>query len=348
VTTIDAGRWRSAFRPLDQLLERAQNLRFRLPEEEEETGRLRAFATALKGLIAEAIELLGAIQKVYEKASSTALEGQESDDSLLDIGRLISAEVASQEVFDVLFLARAELRGARQELVTGLRSTEWPRLASSADTGFRALKKSLIAIESSLYEYEGMEPPQRVWADLEVSLAVRRLYARLRHELLGPGEPDRAGLFDRVETAVRRFRALRDSDIYPLLRFDDRQTFVRLRDRMEDWLHTGREPAEGDRIWQDLTGFLELLKEVNYRQELRQHDRTRLRQAYRQLFGPPSTPPSQTSVREELEALVGLDSELDAILLSGGSADPEDWKETLARLLRDLSGMPNPSPSPGA
>ena len=338
MSPVDPARWHSVFRPLDQLLERVQSLRFRLPDEEEAEDRVRVFAGTLDQRLGEAIQLIGTIQKIYEEVQpDTGFLAD--DDSLLDIGRMISAEVANQEILDVLFLARAELRGARQELVNGM-GGDWLRLASSADAALRALKKSLIAVEAALYEFEGVEPPQRVWADLEVSLAVRRLYGRLRRDLLSMDEPERGELPGRLERAARRFRALRDSDIYPLLRFDDRQTFGRLRLRIEDWLHGERRVDEGQRIWQDLSGFLELLKEVNYRQELRQHDRNRLRKAYRHLFGPPSAPPPATSVREELEPLVGLDPDLDAILLSPEPPAPDEWKTTLGRLLRNLSGLP--------
>src|SRR5688572_31715474 len=64
-----------------------------------------------------------------------------------------STEIAGQEVTDLLFLARADLRGALQDLVASVDSEDFLRVASSCDAGLRTLKRTLISVESRSEEH---------------------------------------------------------------------------------------------------------------------------------------------------------------------------------------------------
>ena len=283
--------------------------------------------------------LLQAAQEHYERFGTIADEQVDDVESLDDIGRLISSEIAGQEITDLLFLARTELKGTLQDLIASVDQEDFLRVASSCDSGLRTLKRTLIAAESAIYEFEGLEPPMRQWSDLEISLQTRRLYADLRRHVLAGPKPNDGTLADRLAGAHDRLDRLRDQELYPLLRFDDRVTMRELRRRIGGWVI--REPhdlVDGHRLWQDLTGFAALLHAVNHRQELRQHDRAMLRRAFHQLFGRGPHPADiPEDLHFQLDALHGLDDELDDLLLRRDRTDLGRWRQVLSRLLHRLS-----------
>jgi hypothetical protein len=332
----------ASHRVLDRLgafIQELQRMRFQVPEDEAAVARSALFAPRLAQVIAQAVALLQAAQEHYERYGTIADEQVADSESLDDIGKLISTEIAGQEIADLLFLARTELKGTLQDLITSVDQEDFLRVASSCDSGLRTLKRTLISVESAIYEYEGMDPPMRQWTDLEISLRTRRLYADLRRHILGGGRPSDAALPDRLAGVHDRLDQLRELDVYPLLRFDDRVTMRELRRRLGTWVTA--EPhdlLEGRHLWQDLTGFAELLKEVSHRQELRQHDRAQLRRAYHQLFGRGAHPPElPEDLLFQLDALHGLDDELDDLLLRRERRDLPRWRGMLSRLLHRLS-----------
>jgi hypothetical protein len=313
-----------------------QLVHFQVPEDDAAVARGALFAPRLAQQVAQAMELLESAQQHYE---GVVPEGVGEIDSLHDIGGMIASEIAGQEVVDVLFLARADLRGARQDILGAIDQEDFLRIASSCDAGLRTLKRTLISVESAIYDFEGLKPPMRQWTDLEVSLQTRRLYADLRRELAHGPSPTDATLPDRLASVHDRLDHLREIAVYPLLRFDDRVTMRELRRRISAWIIA--EPLDlvaGGHLWQDLVGFAELLKEVSHRQELRQHDRALLRRAYHQLFGRAAQPPAvPDDLLHQLDALYGLDDELDLMLGRRERHALPRWRELLARLLRRLS-----------
>ncbi|HXT19525.1 MAG TPA: hypothetical protein VN923_02135 [Thermoanaerobaculia bacterium] len=201
------------------------------------------------------------------------------------------------------------------------------------------MKRTLISVESALHDFEGLQPPMRVWSDLEVSLETRRLYADIRREVLRPPPPNDATLADRLASLHDRFNRLRELAVYPLLRFDDRVAMRELRRRISTWIvEETPDLIAGARLWEDLVGFAQLLEAVSHRQELRQHDRVVLRRAYHQLFGRAAHERTVSAdLLHQLRALDGLDDDLDALLARGDQHDLPRWRETMARLLRRLS-----------
>jgi hypothetical protein len=323
---------------LGAFVEELQGVHFQVPEDEAAVARAALFAPRLVQRVRQGIDLLQAAQEHYEHAGVPDEEVREAD-SLDDIAHLISTEIAGQEVTDLLFLARADLRGALQDLIAAVDQEDFLRVASSCDAGLRTLKRTLISAESALHDFEGLAPPMRQWSDLEVSLETRRLYADVRGEVLRPPAPSDATLPDRLASVHDRLNRLRELPVYPLLRFDDRVAMRELRRRISAWI-VAESPdlVAGSRLWEDLAGFAQLLKAVSHRQELRQHDRALLRRAYHQLFGRAA---HARTVSEELlhqlHALDGLDDDLDALLARGEQADLARWREVMARLLRRVS-----------
>jgi len=322
---------------LGAFIEELQGVHFQVPEDDAAVARGALFAPRLAQRIEQGVELLQIAQQHYEHPA-TAVDSKDSD-SLHDIGHLISTEIAGQEVTDLLFLARADLRGALQDLIASIDQEDFLRVASSCDAGLRTLKRTLISVESALHDFEGLEPPMRQWSDLEVSLKTRRLYADLRREVLRPPLLSDDTLPDRLASAHDRLDRLRELELYPLLRFDDRVTMRELRRRISAWIVAEHHDLiAGGHLWQDIVGFAELLNEVSHRQELRQHDRTLLRRAYHQLFGRAGQGQDVSADQlYQLEALYGLDDELDGLLARGDRTDLPRWREAMARVLRRLS-----------
>jgi hypothetical protein len=323
---------------LGAVIQELQGLHFQVPDDDAAVARAALFAPRLARAIEEAVALLEAAQQRYE-GTPAAGDPVPEVESLDEIGRLISTEVAGQEIADLIFLARADLRGALQDLIAAIDQEDFLRVASSCDAGMRTLKRTLISVESALYDFEGLEPPMRVWSDLEVSLSTRRLYADLRREVLRgplPGDPEIA---DRLAIIHDHLDHLREVDLYPLLRFDDRVTMRELRRRISAWIVADpHDLVAGHRLWQDLMGFAELLEEVNHRQELRQHDRALLRRAYNQLFGRAAQLRTVSAdLLAQLDALYGLDDDLDALLRSREQVELLRWRDVMARLLRRVS-----------
>jgi hypothetical protein len=334
-----------ASRPTDKVLQRLgavveelQSVHFHVPEDDLAVARGALFAPRLVERIRQAIDLLATVQAQYERAVVPEQEVRAAD-SLHDIGHLISTEIAGQEVTDLVFLARADLRGSLQDLLASIDQEDFLRVASSCDAGLRTLKRTLISVESAIHDFEGLEPPMRQWSDLDVSLQTRRLYADVRREVVRPPRPDAATLPDRLASVHDRLHQLRELELYPLLRFDDRVAMRELRRRISAWIVADPpDLAAGHHLWQDIVGFAELLKAVSHREELRQHDRALLRRTYHQLFGRAAHARFVSAdMLHQLDALVGLDDELDPLLARREHGDLPRWRETMARLLQLLS-----------
>ncbi|MCB1033495.1 MAG: hypothetical protein KDD47_06640, partial [Acidobacteria bacterium] len=75
---------------------------------------------------------------------------------------------------------------------------------------------------------------------------------------------------------------------------------------------------------------------VNQRQELRQHDRSLINRAYKDLFGRRGVAFLSDALLMELRALEGLDEELDELLLRPDDHPLGTWRKPLDRLRASL------------
>lgn len=321
---------------IDTLLQQSAEVTMLVPEEN--LAEVRRALPRLLRFLGEGKEIAARTQDTFEDEEFVRLAEEQtaSTDSLLEIGALISTEMAAQEVADLAFVAEGDLRRCTVELEGARDSGDAWKAAAAGDKALRHLRKALISLESAVHEFEGTESPRRRWFDLEVSLEIRRQYSRLRRvvqEVEPHAEEDPGAALRRFQEAVT---ALRSVPVYHLLRYADRQLMSHLVQRIRD--QEGDPSAEGAaRLWQDVVGFVELLSQVNRREELMRHDREVVTEAHRKLFRSRRGAVSLSEdLLEGLRRVASRDDEL-ALLVEEPDRFPlSRWEQPLLRLQETL------------
>ncbi len=329
---------------VEALIEESQGVAFIVPED---TGYFSIdddMVGHVRDLTARAIELLRDLTDFYDAES--AAHGEETEDRagegdfLRDIGVQISSELAAREVSGLTFVARGQLMEQQEALAGALEHKQVWAVVSHADSSRRHVGKALIAIESAVREYEGLEARDRRWVDLQDSLETRRLYGQFRRAIMRGGDPvSRDQLAASLKSAATRIAILRGLEIYPFLRIDDRLTIRNLQKRIAAWQRGDGDSSEeaGRRLWQDLVSFARLLMKVNDREELREHDRQVVTSIHRRLFAPRRPVTRLTgSLLKDLQRLEGRDDDIDRITRLATEHSAEDLREPLERLRAQL------------
>ncbi|MEO1368971.1 MAG: hypothetical protein AAFX50_17480 [Acidobacteriota bacterium] len=324
-------------RRFEHQLHEVVQLDVRVPEDSALIGLAADLVPKVTRLLRTGVELVRDTEELYDPTHAVHAEKPAGADTLMHIGMLISSELAARDLVDVAYFARHELEGVLKLLegaATG-RGDELT-LASRCESGLRCLRKALVSVESAIFEFEGREAPKRQWFDVELSLQIRKLYWNLRRETEAASDseddPER-----RLRRVLYRIVAFRELSVYPFLRVEDRVHLRDLLKRILDWLRADdQDHAEARRLWQDLSAFTGLLVQVSHRQELQDHDRDLLLRVHARLFRRPERPQDvPTELFEELEKLLGLDQELDDLIVNR-ILYVEAWREPLERLRRQL------------
>ncbi len=325
---------------LEALVEKTQGVAFIVPED---TGYFSIdddMVQQVRRLLARTIDLLRDLTDFYDAESAADEVQADEGDFLKEIGAQISSELAAREVSGLAFVARGQLIEMQEALAGALEHKKVWAVASHADSSLRHVGKALIAVESAIHEYEGLEAPDRLWNDLKDSLATRRLYGQFRRAILRGGEPrTHAEITACLNSAATRIAILRDLEFYPFLRIDDRLTIRHLQKRIAAWLGGDGDGSDetGQRLWQDLVSFAGLLNKVNDREELREYDRQVVTAMCRMLLDPkrPVTRLTESQLKE-LERLEGRDDEFDRIIRLAGQYSVQDLRAPLERLRTEL------------
>ncbi len=337
---------------LEELLNRIRDIDFFIPDDVSLFQVDDVLMRKILDLLAAAMGEMQEIAAHYEAQDHTKDAAAEVDEASLlqELGAQISSQMAAQEIVDLAFVSRVQLGDLTGSLEQGLAEEKIWQIASDADTGLRRAGRALIALESSIREYEGLPMHRRYWQGVEDALAVRRSYAAFRrkvlHEASSGKKPTGADLKERLRDAGGEIATLRVSEIYPYLRIDDRLELRRLQERITQWLDRGSEQETGTHLWGDMEAFAYLLAEISRRQELREHDRkvvTELWERYFEVdetsFAPVGTETLEAEHQQAFRPLLGLDDELDEILLAlrrVGAARPEYSLEVLKPILKRL------------
>ncbi|MDA8019060.1 MAG: hypothetical protein MPN21_16585 [Thermoanaerobaculia bacterium] len=329
------------------LIREVESFDVRVPEDSALIGLASDLVPKVVHLLRRGIDLLEQVEAFYDPERTQPDKPADSD-TLHHIGLMISSEFAARDLIDVAFFARSELRSSYEYLMKsatrrmpGRPIEDLLTMASNTETGLRALRKAMVSVESAVYEFEEQEAPKRQWYDVELSLQIRKLYWNLRRETelaKGSAEQDLEG---RLRQVLYRIMAFRELSVYPFLRVDDRVNLRHLLKRILDWLNGDeRDATEARHIWQDLTGFAEILVQVSHRQELQDHDRDLVSRVYYQLFRRADLDMVPDQTIKELEVVLGLDAKLDQ-LIAGKVKDLESWRAPLRRVLDHLKRAPS-------
>lgn len=303
-------------------------------------------------------ELVGHVQEVLARALETVegvsdhlsgLAEQEPDntvpspsilrrdtDSILVPGTLAGQAIHLCEGIALdLRVSSEQLGEASAGLAEGERS-EGVLIAAAAC--LNKIRQAASAIDRALAKVEGTEATLYEAVEVRSALAARKEYARFRRAVLGAGPPAEAELAKRLQVTFVAFVRLRAKRIYLELRLGDRRELESMQQRVEAWLHRDepRDLVEGRRLWQDCVGLAELLKDVNRRSELLDHDREavmRLRSTLRALGSVRRIP---SSLILQAGVLLGRDDQLDTLILDGDN-DAESWRGCLERVSAALS-----------
>jgi hypothetical protein len=253
------------------------------------------------------------------------------------IDAAIDAQTASslKAVGDIAFLASLELRqrAERLERVTACKSTV--SIIGECDSALRRIRKVLTSIDVALARAGLVDQTLDFASELEESLRVRRACAKLRRRVRAGGEVTRENLCSQLRRAGTAIAMLVGWEVYPSLRVADRLQLRDLQRRILEWLRQDQDALAGMRLWQDLVGFVGMLSQVNRRQELMDHDRRTACAACAAVVACASDElPAPTLVL--LDALEGLDDEVDAVLGSARRTAREAWLPILERVVRGL------------
>ncbi|HRC55642.1 MAG TPA: hypothetical protein PKU97_06950 [Kofleriaceae bacterium] len=228
--------------------------------------------------------------------------------------------------------AEAELARHQQRLLRHTPAGDAREMVSDCGSALRALQRSLQAVEPPVCQLERV--PQRLPRQLQVSLTVRRQYRGLWafHTQLGELSP---------ATARRALRAVGTriaiavgSDVFSLLREDDQLSLQELQHGILDWLRQHEEDyAKAVALWRALSQRVEILRQVNLREELVSHDQSVIEQSIAALAarGEEALP----EVSRELVSVLGFDDALDEVISTNPSA-----RSLLHELRRALARNP--------
>lgn len=329
------------------LIEQSQGTDFVIPEDTGYFSIEDDLVKNIRSLVRQTADLMLEIMECYdaEVESSVPEDISAADDEafLKEIGAQIASQTAVEEVSGLAFVSRGQLLDMVAAIDGAIAAERIWKVASQLDTGLRRAGRALIAIESAIRECEGLPVRYRQWQNLDDSLEVRRLYGEFRRAILSRcgGDPDQAPEGEELAASLghagEAIAKLRRLEIYPYLRIDDRLQIRRFQRRILAWLDSEGASEDEEGLWGDLVSFARLLAQVNLRQEIREHDRLAVNGIYRRFYRTGEEPrrlePQSLAL---LEPLLGLDDELDSIILEPDRHAGDDLRRSLERLRQEL------------
>lgn len=176
--------------------------------------------------------------------------------------------------------SREQLQRARHE------RAKWSLIAA-AEESRRKCQRALRAAVCAAAQVLGVDPATLVFAhehsELASALRVREALMRFRTEVLdltaSVGEANAADMIVSARACGECINVLSHRPAYGELRALDRYTLQQVRTRLEAFVAAGGADVEGGRqALLDLNAFADLLRAVNNRETLVQHDRAKIRE----------------------------------------------------------------------
>jgi hypothetical protein len=207
----------------------------------------------------------------------------------------------------------------------------------------RKLRRAIAAVVDAIAQCEGLEPQlaDEEQALIESAVAVRQMYTKFRRSLVDCDEDDPAGIRRAIRFAAVSLAVLLGSDAFCDVRLADRRLLRSLQTRIFGWVRHEGSDADGVRLHQDIRATADLLRGINLRQELQQHDHEL---ASRALAALTEDPGAMREWMGRLRALSGRDDAVDQLIeaATGGEALAQLHPrlcDCLARI-RQLTGAP--------
>jgi hypothetical protein len=291
---------------------------------------------AVMELLDRGCAVMALITARYESPADLASSDRELDDDIA-APRPAPTRSPAELVGDIAFMASAEVRQHHQRLQAHRADGDVQEMISDCGSALRAIRKSLYAVEPRLCELENR--PRFLPSHLETSLQVRGHYRKLWHFAAVVGDVTGAGARAVLRGADIRISILAGSEVYSLLREDDRYYIQGVQLRILDWLRASPESSDlaaGVRIWQDFALFVEILRQVNLREELITHDREVTFAAADELAARGEE--AVIEVCKKLRSILGIDDGLDEVILGNPSA--KTLLRELRRAAEQFGGLP--------
>ncbi len=296
-----------------ELFTEAERVVIRRFEDGGSTELIMGLTPSVLPLLVRACEILGGLRSHFESEDDeldAELARAEGDPEQEIVPLNTSVRTPGAAIGDLCFMAVAELRQHHHRLRGHRATQDAQEIISDCGSALRAIKKSLHALEPLLCEVEAR--PRLLPPRLGTSLLVRRQYHKLWSFAAATGHVDPSTARTALRGAGTRIAMLTGTEVYNLLREDDRFRIRELQARILEWLRDGDDEMIATRLWQDFALFVEMLRQVNLREELVEHDREVLREAVAALTGRGEAAVPQ--VCQALGAVTGLDDSLDALV----------------------------------
>jgi hypothetical protein len=256
----------------------------------------------------------------FERALDAAVEGRTS--------------WTPEAVGDIAFLAGIELRQRSERLAVLAGHTNHEAIIGECDSTLRRIRKALTTIDRA-FERASLAPAQLDFtSELHVSLEVRRTYAKLQRRVKAIGVPSGDTFYVQLRAIGTALATVVGWKGYSDLRVRDRMQLRELQRRLLAWFRTDRDLTAGHRLWQDLDNFIQMLVDVNHRQELKEHDKQIVEECWPVVVESAGALPP--IVMQALERLEGLDEELDVLLASEQRDLASAWRGPLERVRQNL------------
>jgi hypothetical protein len=316
-----------------KLFSETERIGIRRFEESDSAELVAQLTPSVLALIERACDILRILLERYESeedALDAAMEAEGIPEG--EILQLRSAPRPPAAVIgDLSFVAIAELRQHLHRLQAHRPSSERKEILSDCGSALRAIRKSLYAIEPLLCAVE--RTPRLLPPRLGTSLEVRRQYHKLWSFVASTVDVDSSTVRSSLRGAGTRIAMLSGCEIFHHLREDDRFRIRELQGRILEWLRDGDDEVAAVQLWQDFALFVEMLRQVNLREELLEHDRKVLRAATAALAERGEEAVSE--VCQMLAMIAGVDDALDQLVRRGPRA--AQLAVELARLRAQLS-----------
>ena len=298
----------------------------------------------LRRQVAEAVAVLSDLEKIADLATGERADIRRGWSR--DTGTLILPR-AFEELADLCFVAAAECRACQRELEPLSDESEQFTLLVVMERSQSRLSGSLCAVEARLARMSGHDSRTR-HVDLgRKTLRARGLIAQFRRRSASVARQAEDDVAKTLRSCGNSLAWLIGHDHFGNLRASDRLTAKLLHQRTLDWLRaSGASDDDGLRLWHDVSAFVELLRLINRRPEIVQHDLKIVLQAMSVLADSDPHGPLPCSVVEPLNSILGRDEVLDEML-----GTDVDTARVLARLVEVYSVLERdgaPAHDPGS